>query len=62
MATYILLDFEFKFVDLYIRPGGSDALTYEHFSRLILEGSFFKGGENIFTYSPGARYIIYFLH
>lgn len=62
MATYILLDFEFNFVDLYIRPGGSDALTYEHFSRLILEGNFFKGGENIFTYSPGARYIIYFLH
>ena len=62
IATYILLDFEFKFLDLYIRPGGSDALTYEHFSRLILEGNFFKGGENIFTYSPGARYILYFLH
>lgn len=62
MATYILLDFEFKFLDLYIRPGGSDALTYEHFSRLILEGNFFKGGENVFTYSPGARYILFFLH
>ena len=62
MATYILLDFEFKFLDLYIRPGGSDALTYEYFSRLILEGNFFKGGESIFTYSPGARYILYLLH
>jgi hypothetical protein len=62
MATYILLDFQSKFLDLHIRPGGSDALTYEHFSRLILEGNFFKGGESVFTYSPGARYILYLLH
>ena len=41
-TTYLLMDLDYKLLNEYIRPGGSDSLTYESFSRLILEGSFFK--------------------
>ena len=62
LTTFLLLDIDFKILDQYIRPGGSDSLTYEYFSRLVLEGNFLEGGEGIYTYSPGARYFIFFLH
>ena len=39
------MDLDFKLYNEYIRPGGTDSLTYEYFSRLILEGSFFQGGK-----------------
>ena len=29
---------------------------------IVLEGNFFEGGESIYSYSPGARYFLYFLH
>ena len=60
LTTFLLLDFDFKILDEYIRPGGSDSLTYEYFSRLILEGNFLEGGEGIYTYSPGTRYFLFF--
>ncbi len=47
---------------LSIKFGGSDSLTYENFSRLILEGDLLKGGENIFFYSPGYRYFLSIFH
>ena len=31
LTTFLLLDFDFKILDEYIRPGGSDSLTYEYF-------------------------------
>ena len=62
LTTFLLLDIDFKILDLYIRPGGSDSLTYEYFSRLVLEGNFLEGGEGVYTYSPGARYFLFFLH
>lgn len=62
LTTFLLLDIDFKILDQYIRPGGSDSLTYEYFSRLVLEGNFFEGGEGVYTYSPGARYFLFFLH
>lgn len=61
-TTFLLLDIDFKILDQYIRPGGSDSLTYEYFSRLVLEGNFLEGGEGVYTYSPGARYFLFFLH
>ena len=61
-VTFLLMDLDFKLYNEYIRPGGTDSLTYEYFSRLILEGSFFQGGEDVYTYSPAARYFIYFFH
>ena len=61
-TTYLLMDLDYKLLNEYIRPGGSDSLTYESFSRLILEGSFFQGGEKVYTYSPAARYFIFFSH
>ena len=61
-VTYLLMDLDFKQFNEYIRPGGSDSLTYEYFSRIILEGSFFQGGEDVYTYSPGARYFVFFSH
>ena len=62
LTTFLLLDIDFKILDQYIRPGGSDSLTYEYFSRLVLEGNFLEGGESVYTYSPGARYFLFFLH
>ena len=61
-VTFLLMDMDYKLYNEYIRPGGSDSLTYEYFSRLIHEGSFFQGGEDVYTYSPAARYFIYFSH
>ena len=61
-VTFLLMDLDYKLYNEYIRPGGSDSLTYEYFSRLIHEGSFFQGGEDVYTYSPAARYFIYFSH
>ena len=60
--TFLLMDLDYKLFNEYIRPGGSDSLTYEYFSRLILEGRFLQGGEDVYTYSPGARYFIFFFH
>ena len=62
LTTFLLLDMDFKILDQYLRPGGSDSLTYEYFSRLVLEGNFLEGGEGVYTYSPGARYFLFFLH
>ena len=42
-VTFLLMDLDYKLYNEYIRPGGSDSLTYEYFSRLIHEGSFFQG-------------------
>ena len=28
----------------------------------MLEGNFLEGGEGVYTYSPGARYFLFFLH
>ena len=61
-VTFLLMDMDYKLYNEYIRPGGSDSLTYEYFSRLIHEGSFFQGGEDVYAYSPAARYFIYFSH
>jgi len=61
-VTFLLMDIDYKLYNEYIRPGGSDSLTYEYFSRLIHEGSFLQGGEDVYTYSPAARYFIYFSH
>ena len=61
-VTFLLMDIDYKLYNEHIRPGGSDSLTYEYFSRLIHEGSFFRGGEDVYTYSPAARYFIYFSH
>ena len=47
---------------LFVKFGGSDSLTYENFSRLIIEGDLFRGGENIFFYSPGYRYFLTIFH
>ena len=47
---------------LFVKYGGSDSLTYENFSRLIIEGDLFRGGENIFFYSPGYRYFLTIFH
>ena len=31
VGTYLLLDIDFKIYNEYLRPGGSDSLTYEYF-------------------------------
>ena len=62
ICTYLLLDGDFKYLELYIRAGGTDALTYESYSRDILEGDYLRGGESIYFNSPGVRYFLFLLH
>jgi hypothetical protein len=44
------------------RTGGDDFLTYESFARDILESGTLRGGEDVFVYSPGFRYLVYAQH
>lgn len=62
LLNLLLVDQELINIDNYIRPGGSDALTYESQSRLLLIHNFFQGGEDIYHYSPGMRYILMLSH
>jgi len=62
LLNLLLVDKELINIDNYIRPGGSDGLTYESQSRLLLIHNFFQGGENIYHYSPGMRYILMLSH
>ena len=62
LIRYYFTDAPWNSNSLFIKYGGSDSLTYENFSRLILEGDLFKGGENIFFYSPGYRYFLSIFH
>jgi hypothetical protein len=41
---------------------GEDWLTYEHFARQILITRSLEGGESVFYYQPGFRYILFGLH
>jgi len=45
-----------------IRPGGTDALTYESQARTILDTGSMQGGEDIFFGQVFFRYILHFLH
>lgn len=42
--------------------GGSDPLKYESWSQQIIYFSSLQGGENIFLYQPGYRYLLSLLH
>jgi hypothetical protein len=41
-----------------LRGGGEDFLTYESHARAILNTGSLHGGEDIFVYSPGFRYVL----
>ena len=58
----LLVDYPWDKLDFYIRPGCSDALTYESQARLIMLGDTLRGGEDIFFYSPGYRYVLSLIH
>jgi len=57
-----LIDPPWNELDFSIKPSGSDILTYENQSRLILEGDGLRGGADVFWYSPGYRYFLYLIH
>ena len=57
-----LVDSPWNEIDFNIKPSGSDILTYENQSRLILEGDGLRGGADVFWYSPGYRYFLYLIH
>jgi len=44
------------------REGGNDFLTYEGQARTILEGGGLRGGESVFVYSAGFRYLVFLQH
>ena len=58
----LLVVYPWDKLNFYIKPGGSDSLTYESQARLIMLGDGLRGGEDIFFYSPGYRYILNILH
>jgi len=58
----LLVDYPWDKLNFYIKPGGSDSLTYESQARLVMLGDGLRGGEDIFFYSPGYRYILHILH
>ena len=62
LINLLLVDYPWAKLDSYIRPGGSDSLTYESQARLIMLGDRLRGGEDIFFYSPGYRYVLNILH
>ena len=47
---------------VFVRRGGADFLTYESFAREILDTWSLQGGEDIFYYQPGFRYIRFLEH
>lgn len=49
-----------EYVDFKIR--GDDWLTYEHFAREILITHSLRGGEDVFYYQPGFRYVLFAIH
>lgn len=46
--------------DVIIRLRGNDQLVYHALTRDMLENGFFRGGEDVFYFQPGIRYIFYF--
>lgn len=61
LNTFII-DLPWNQLDFNIKPSGSDILTYENQARLIFEGDGLRGGADVFWYSPGYRYLLYFVH
>lgn len=41
------------------RSAGNDPLTYESFARSVLDTGSLRGGESVFYYQPGFRYILF---
>ena len=62
LMNLLLVDYPWDKLDFYIRPGGSDSLTYESQARLIMLGDTLRGGADVFFYSPGYRYVLSLIH
>ena len=62
LMNLLLVDYPWDKLDFYIRPGGSDSLTYESQARLIMLGDTLRGGADVFFYSPGYRYVLNLIH
>ena len=62
LMNLLLVDYPWDKLDFYLRPGGSDSLTYESQARLIMLGDGLRGGSDVFFYSPGYRYVLNLLH
>lgn len=60
--NYFLIDEPWNELDFNIKPSGTDILTYENQARLIFEGDGLRGGEDVFWYSPGYRYMLFLVH
>ena len=45
--------------DIVVRLRGNDHLVYHALARDMLETGFFRGGEDVFYYQPGIRYLFY---
>jgi hypothetical protein len=61
-VSFLIIDPPWNQLNFLVKPSGSDILTYENQARLIFEGDGLRGGESIFWYSPGYRYILFVIH
>lgn len=48
--------------DVIYRAYGSDFLTYESYAREIVLNGSLRGGEDVFFYQPGSRYVLGLMH
>lgn len=61
-VSFLIIDPPWDQLNFLVKPPGSDILTYENQARLIFEGDGFRGGESVFWYSPGYRYVLFLVH
>jgi hypothetical protein len=62
IVTAALLNVTADLDSVLYRSSGTDFLTYESFARdIVLDGSL-RGGEEVFFYQPGSRYLLGLVH
>lgn len=70
IVAYQLVRSEFEFVAKHLVPlnyvfprlRGNDHLVYQAFTQEMLESGFLRGGESVFYFQPGIRYVYYVGH
>ena len=59
LATHVVLRQVTTMDQVIYRSRGDDWMTYQAFARNMLREGFWRGGEDVFYYQPGHRYLLY---
>ena len=59
LATHVVLQQVTTIDQVIFRSRGDDWMTYQAFARNMLREGFWRGGEDVFYYQPGHRYLLY---